>query len=230
MQFKETPLAGAFVIETEPHEDNRGFFARTFCAGEFEAKGLVGIFVQCSISWNTRRGTVRGMHYQLPPSCEAKLVRCTAGALWDVIVDLREESSTHMQFFGIELSARNRTCLVYSRNVRARISDSRGRYRGFLPDERVLCAGSFRRPALRRSETRHRMALASRRDRGQGSHLGIAANLNVKVDRREFRTVDRTDCARSPKVSHIWPGISRLSDPSDLDSFWTLNYWPKPPF
>jgi dTDP-4-dehydrorhamnose 3,5-epimerase len=111
MQFKETPLAGAFVIETEPHEDNRGFFARTFCAREFEAQGLVGTFVQCSTSWNTRRGTVRGMHYQLPPSCEAKLVRCTAGALWDVIVDLRVGSPTHMQSFGIELSARNRTAL-----------------------------------------------------------------------------------------------------------------------
>jgi dTDP-4-dehydrorhamnose 3,5-epimerase len=111
MRFIETPLKGAFVVEVEAQTDARGSFARTFCAREFEAQGLVGTFVQCSTSWNTRRGTVRGMHYQLPPSCEAKLVRCTAGALWDVIVDLREKSPTHLQSFGIELSARNRKAL-----------------------------------------------------------------------------------------------------------------------
>ena len=111
MQFTEIPLKGAFVVEVEAQTDARGSFARTFCAREFKNKRLVENFVQCNISWNARRGTVRGMHYQLPPSCEAKLVRCTAGVLWDVIVDLRKGSPTHMQSFGIELSARNRTAL-----------------------------------------------------------------------------------------------------------------------
>ena len=111
MQFKETPLAGAFVIETEPHEDNRGFFARTFCAREFEAQGLVGTFVQCSLSMTRARGTLRGMHYQLPPACEVKLVRCAAGAIHDVIVDLRRDSPTYLQHFNVDLTAQNRRAL-----------------------------------------------------------------------------------------------------------------------
>ena len=111
MRFTETPLKGAFVVEVEAQTDARGSFARTFCAREFRNKGLVESFVQCNISWNAQRGTIRGMHYQLAPSCEVKLVRCTAGALWDVIVDLREKSPTHLQSFGIELSARNRKAL-----------------------------------------------------------------------------------------------------------------------
>ena len=111
MRFTETPLKGAFVVEIEAQTDARGAFARTFCAAEFRNKGLVENFVQCNMSWNERRGTVRGMHYQLAPSCEVKLVRCTAGGLWDVVVDLRQESPTHLQWFGIELSARNRKAL-----------------------------------------------------------------------------------------------------------------------
>ena len=111
MRFTETPLKGAFVVEVEAQTDARGSFARTFCAREFRNKGLGESFVQCNISWNAQRGTIRGMHYQLAPSCEVKLVRCTTGALWDVIVDLREKSPTHLQSFGIELSARNRKAL-----------------------------------------------------------------------------------------------------------------------
>ena len=111
MRFTDTPLKGAFVVEVEAQTDVRGSFARTFCAREFKSKGLAESFVQCNISWNAQRGTIRGMHYQLAPSCEAKLVRCTTGALWDVIVDLREKSPTHLQAFGIELSARNRKAL-----------------------------------------------------------------------------------------------------------------------
>jgi dTDP-4-dehydrorhamnose 3,5-epimerase len=111
MQFTETKLKGAYIIDLERREDSRGFFARTFCAHEFHNQGLVGTFVQCNISWNVQRGTIRGMHYQLPPSCEVKLVRCTAGAIWDVIVDLRKESPTYLQSFGVELSVRNRTAL-----------------------------------------------------------------------------------------------------------------------
>jgi dTDP-4-dehydrorhamnose 3,5-epimerase len=111
MRFTETPLKNAFVVEVEPQTDIRGSFARTFCAREFKNEGLVENFVQCNMSWNAHRGTVRGMHYQLAPSCEVKLVRCTAGALWDVIVDLRHESPTYLQWFGIELSMRNRIAL-----------------------------------------------------------------------------------------------------------------------
>jgi dTDP-4-dehydrorhamnose 3,5-epimerase len=108
MHFEPTKLSGAFIVETEPHEDSRGFFARTFCAREFTERELVSVFVQSSISFNRKRGTLRGLHYQLPPACEVKLVRCTAGALYDMIVDLRPGSPTYLQHIGVELTARNR--------------------------------------------------------------------------------------------------------------------------
>lgn len=111
MLFLPTPLSGAFVVEPEPKEDTRGFFARTFCAREFEEKGLASGFVQCSISYNHKRGTLRGLHYQTPPAAEVKLVRCTSGAIYDVIVDLRRDSPTYLQCFGVELSVRNRRAL-----------------------------------------------------------------------------------------------------------------------
>jgi dTDP-4-dehydrorhamnose 3,5-epimerase len=111
MRFTAAKLDGAWIIEPEAHEDNRGLFARTFCAHEFRDQGLVGAFVQCNTSWNARKGTVRGLHYQLPPSCEVKLVRCTAGSLYDVIVDLRPDSPTYLQHVGVELTARNRRAL-----------------------------------------------------------------------------------------------------------------------
>jgi dTDP-4-dehydrorhamnose 3,5-epimerase len=111
MRFIATKLEGACIVEPEPHQDNRGLFARTFCAHEFRNQGLAETFVQCNTSWNAHKGTVRGLHYQLSPSCEAKLVRCTAGGVWDVIVDLRPESPTYLQHVGVELSARNRRAL-----------------------------------------------------------------------------------------------------------------------
>jgi dTDP-4-dehydrorhamnose 3,5-epimerase len=106
MRFRATPIAGAFMIEIEPSVDARGFFARTWCAREFAEQGLPDVSVQTSISRNERRGTVRGMHSQLPPSREAKLVRCTRGAIYDVIVDLRPDSPTYLEHFGVELAAR----------------------------------------------------------------------------------------------------------------------------
>ena len=112
MRFVPTALAGAYMIEVEPHEDSRGFFARTFCAREFAEHGIEINFVQCSVSMNRTRGTLRGMHYQLPPAGEAKLVRCTAGAIRDVIVDLRQNSPTYLQHFSVELTAQNR-CALY---------------------------------------------------------------------------------------------------------------------
>jgi dTDP-4-dehydrorhamnose 3,5-epimerase len=111
MRFTATKLAGACIIEPQPREDSRGLFARTYCAREFREQGLLDSFVQCNTSWNARKGTVRGLHYQLPPSSEVKLVRCTAGSLWDVIVDLRPDSPTYLQHVAIELSARNRFAL-----------------------------------------------------------------------------------------------------------------------
>src|SRR5580698_3753718 len=111
MKFTETKLAGAFIVEPEPREDTRGFFARTFCAREFAEKGLSSGFVQCSVSMTRERGAVRGLHYQIAPAAEAKLVRCVAGALLDVIVDLRPESKTYLQHVGVELTARNRRAL-----------------------------------------------------------------------------------------------------------------------
>ncbi|MBU2489558.1 MAG: dTDP-4-dehydrorhamnose 3,5-epimerase family protein, partial [Proteobacteria bacterium] len=98
MKFVETPLSGALVVEPELLEDERGFFARTFCADEFGQRGLADAFVQCSVSYNARQGTIRGMHFQHRPRAEAKLVRCTRGAIFDVIVDLREDSPTCLQW------------------------------------------------------------------------------------------------------------------------------------
>ena len=108
MIFTPTPLAGAFVIELERREDERGFFARSFCQREFAEHGLNPHLAQCNVSFNAQRGTLRGMHYQAAPHEEAKLVRCTQGAVWDVIVDLRRDSPTFKHWHGVELSAANR--------------------------------------------------------------------------------------------------------------------------
>ena len=107
MKFIETKLKGAWIIEPERLEDERGFFARSFCQNEFEAHGLNSRVVQCNISYNKREGTLRGMHYQVAPMAEAKLVRCTRGAIYDVIIDLRPESPTYCQWLAEELNAEN---------------------------------------------------------------------------------------------------------------------------
>ena len=111
MIFTETPLAGAFVIEPELLEDARGFFARTWCGREFETRGLVTRVAQCSTSFNKKRGTLRGMHYQAPPFAETKIVRCIRGSMHDVIIDLRTSSSTFTKHFGVVLTAENRKML-----------------------------------------------------------------------------------------------------------------------
>lgn len=108
MRFEPTPIPGAFAIELERIGDDRGFFARSYCRDEFLRHGLNPDLAQCNISFNERRGTLRGMHYQRPPHAEVKLVRCTAGAIRDVIIDLRRESPAFRRWFGIELSAANR--------------------------------------------------------------------------------------------------------------------------
>lgn len=107
MIFTETKLKGAYIVDLEKREDERGFFARGWCQNEFEAHGLAPRVVQANISYNKKRGTLRGMHYQIAPYEETKLVRCTRGALYDVIVDLRPTSPSYKQWFGVELTADN---------------------------------------------------------------------------------------------------------------------------
>ena len=111
MTFLPTPLAGAYVVELEQRMDERGFFARSFCQEEFKAQGLDPRIAQTNVSYNRRRGTLRGMHFQAVPYAEAKLVRCTQGAIWDAIIDLRPDSPSFKRWHGIELSAANRRAL-----------------------------------------------------------------------------------------------------------------------
>ena len=105
MKFQETPLPGAYVIEPERREDERGFFARTFCQRQFEQQGLISRFVQSSMSFNRLKGTLRGMHFQLPPREETKLIQCVRGAVYDVLIDLRPQSPTFRQWMSFELRA-----------------------------------------------------------------------------------------------------------------------------
>jgi dTDP-4-dehydrorhamnose 3,5-epimerase len=111
MKFTETPLKGAYVIELEPRGDERGWFARFFCQREFDQHGLCREIVQVNNSFSKQRGTLRGLHYQLPPKAEDKIVRCLRGAFFDLIVDLRPQSPTFLQHFGVELTADNRKML-----------------------------------------------------------------------------------------------------------------------
>lgn len=111
MRFLDTGLAGAFLIEVEPAADERGIFARTYCEREFAVRGIDSRFIQCSTSYNRRKDTLRGMHYQAEPAAEEKLVRCTRGAIYDVIVDLRPASPTRLRRFAAELTAENRRAL-----------------------------------------------------------------------------------------------------------------------
>ncbi len=116
MIFTETKLKGAFIVDVEPREDDRGFFARSWCEDEFREHGLNSRIVQCNISFNKKRGTLRGMHYQAAPYAEAKLVRCTMGAIYDVIIDLRDDSPTFKQWVSVELTAENRRALYVPEN------------------------------------------------------------------------------------------------------------------
>jgi dTDP-4-dehydrorhamnose 3,5-epimerase len=117
VRFVPTKLEGAFVLEPERHEDERGFFARTWSREELAEHGLVPELSQCSISRNTHAGTLRGMHFQSEPHAEVKLVRCTAGAIFDVIVDLRPGSATHAEWVGVELTAETGTALYIPKGL-----------------------------------------------------------------------------------------------------------------
>lgn len=107
MRLIELPLKGAYLIELEPHYDERGYFSRTFCAEEFAKHGLVTNFVQMSTSFNLKKGQIRGMHYQEEPYGETKVVRCTRGSIYDVMIDLRQDSPTFNKSYGTELTADN---------------------------------------------------------------------------------------------------------------------------
>lgn len=117
MKFTELPLAGAFLIDMEPVRDARGMFARAWCRREFEERGLSTMTEQCNVSFNLRRGTLRGLHYQAAPHEEIKLIRCTRGAVYDVIVDLRPASPTFTRWFGTELTAENRRMLYLPKGM-----------------------------------------------------------------------------------------------------------------
>jgi len=117
MIFHDLEIPGAYLLEPERKEDRRGFFARTFCRDELEDRGLDPAVVQCNISVNHRRGTVRGMHWQAEPYCEVKLVRCTAGAIHDVILDLRPQSPTFKRHLGVDLDADNRLSLYIPKGL-----------------------------------------------------------------------------------------------------------------
>ena len=111
MIFKETKLSGAFLLELERFEDERGFFARTWSEKEFAERGLQSFLAECNISFNKKKGTLRGMHYQAPPHGQAKIVRCTKGSIYDVVIDLRNDSPTFKQSVGVQLTASNRLTL-----------------------------------------------------------------------------------------------------------------------
>jgi len=117
MIFTQTSIVGAFILDIEPFKDDRGFFARTFCEREFRERGLVSKVAQCSISRNTRRGILRGLHYQASPHGETKLVRCTHGAIYDVIADLRRDSPTFKHWAAFELSRNNALSLFIPPSV-----------------------------------------------------------------------------------------------------------------
>lgn len=116
MIFTETKLKGSFIIDVQRREDERGFFARSWCQDEFKEHGLNPRLVQCNISFNQKRGTLRGMHYQAAPFAEAKMVRCTMGAIYDVIIDLRPTSATFKQWVSVELTAENHRALYVPEN------------------------------------------------------------------------------------------------------------------
>jgi dTDP-4-dehydrorhamnose 3,5-epimerase len=107
MIFSETKIEGTFIIEPELFTDERGFFARSFCKEEFDKRGLDSLIVQCNISCNRKKGTLRGMHYQIPPHEEAKIVSCIKGAIYDVVLDLRKESRTYCHWISVELTDNN---------------------------------------------------------------------------------------------------------------------------
>ncbi len=115
MKFLKTPISGLYVVELEPLSDERGFFARSFCNHEFQALGLESAVAQCNVSFNSKAATLRGLHFQVPPHEETKLVRCTRGAIYDVAVDMRSDSPTYLNWYAIELTPDNQRMMFIPR-------------------------------------------------------------------------------------------------------------------
>jgi dTDP-4-dehydrorhamnose 3,5-epimerase len=136
LKFIETPLASLYVVEIEPRNDDRGFFARSFCVQEFQARGVELTVAQCNISFNEKAGILRGLHFQAKPHEEAKLVRCTRGAIYDVAVDIRPDSSTYLKWYAAELTSENRRMMFIPQ--------------GFAhPKALAACVGTIRSLGLR---------------------------------------------------------------------------------
>jgi dTDP-4-dehydrorhamnose 3,5-epimerase len=182
MRFEETPVAGAYLVVPEPIEDSRGFFARSFDAEAFAARGLCSVFTQFSISHNIRRGTLRGMHMQKRPHGEVKLIRCTQGAVSDVLVDLRKDSPTYKRWFSIELSAANRRQLYVPEGVahgfQTLRDDSEMSYHissAYVPEAQVGLAWDD--PAIGIAWPLPHMAIISDRDRALPDFATLEAQL-----------------------------------------------------
>jgi dTDP-4-dehydrorhamnose 3,5-epimerase len=175
MRFAETDLPGAFVIDLEPHEDDRGFFARAFCQHEFEEHGLNPVVAQGNLAFNRRKGTVRGMHFQIPPAAETKLVRATRGAIVDKIVDLRPESPTYLRHISVELTEDNHRALYvperFAHGYQALVDDTETSYQ----------VGEFYSPA-------HERALPH-----DDPRLGLRWPLPVTVISEKDRNAPRLD-------------------------------------
>lgn len=175
MRFAETDLPGAFVIELEPHEDDRGFFARAFCQHEFEEHGLNPVVAQGNLAFNRRKGTVRGMHFQIPPAAETKLVRATRGAIVDKIVDLRPESPTYLRHISVELTEDNHRAVYvperFAHGYQALVDDTETSYQ----------VGEFYSPA-------HERALPH-----DDPRLGLEWPLPVTVISEKDRNAPRLD-------------------------------------
>ncbi len=181
MIFTETNAAGAFIIDLERREDDRGFFARMFCQNEFAEHGLKPTIAQANVAFNRVTGTLRGMHFQFPPAAETKLVRCTRGAILDIIVDLRPESPTYLQHIAVELNADNRRALYvperFAHGYQALVDDTETSYSG----RRVLHARGRGRHLTARSAARAQLAAAGRGHLGEGRALGAAS---TQIERR----------------------------------------------
>ena len=162
MIFTETKLKGAFIIDIERREDSRGFFARAFCQKEFAEHGLKPVIAQANIAFNKTKGTLRGMHFQYPPAAETKLVRCTRGAILDIIVDLRPESPTYLEHIAVELTADNYRALYVPERFAHGYQVLEDAHRNQLSGRRVLHAGRRGRSALRAIRARVDVAASGR--------------------------------------------------------------------
>ena len=184
MKFHKTPLEGAYLIELEKRGDDRGFFARFFCEKEFGAAGLETRFVQINNSLTATKGTLRGMHYQLPPAAEVKVVRAVKGALWDVIVDLRAGSPTYGKWFGAELNDDNRLMMYVPRGFAHGFVTLTDNVEALLSRQRLLCA---RRPSAACAGTTRRSASNGRSSRGRfrtRTAIGPISTPNSTASRR----------------------------------------------